>query len=238
MRVKEFMWRKCIELCNDDSIGYTNDWPHNQWWRPPDLDCGALMSYILHMALLKINIDTGQQYFEPMGSSGFYNLDFLRKYCDQYDYNDVKNEPADILVSSGHTEMYLPDNRLGGARNDYDGREGDSSGREVAVSPFFNNGWLYIFRLKDKYNKEIEPEDVNVEVPTLKLGDTGNAVLTFQYIMRFKLGFDRQKLNGVYDAKMAYNVGVFQEEHGLVKDKVLGPITQRWMIVETGYEEP
>lgn len=240
MTVKEYMIRFALQFAADNSHGYTNDHPDNQWWRGTDLDCGSFMSYCLHMALLQIGIDTGYEYFEPRGSSGLYNEGFLLRYCDKYDYDTVYNQPGDILVSSGHTEMYTAPGQLTGARNDYDGVEGDSSGREVTTSSFYNNGWRWIFRLKDRYNKIIDDSgglDMSM-IPEVKIGDENNTVLAYQYLMRYKLGYDRQELSGKFTAKMSYNVRCYQREHKLVEDGIIGEQTGYSMIVQTGYEEP
>lgn len=240
MTVIEYMIKFALQYAADNSHGYTNDYPWNQWWREPDLDCGSFMSLVLHMALLQIGIDTGHEYFEPMGSSGLYNEGFLLRYCDKYDYDTVYNQPGDILVSSGHTEMYTAAGQLTGARNDYDGVEGDSSGREVTTSSFYNGGWRWIFRLKDRYNKIIDEAgglDMSM-IPEVKIGDENNTVLAYQYLMRYKLGYDRQELSGKFTGKMSYNVRHYQREHELVEDGIIGEQTGYSMIVQTGYEEP
>lgn len=242
MTVKEYMVKFLKLFCDDDTHGYTNEYPWNQWWREPDDDCGSLMSLVLHMGLLQIGIDTGYEYFEPMGASGLYNEGFLLRYCDKYDYYTMNDEPADILVSYGHTEMVysLNPKMLGGAQNDYDGREGDSSGREVSIHPYFNNGWKWIFRLKDKFNKVIDDSgglDMSM-IPEVKKGDSGNVVLSYQYLMRYKLGFDKQPCDGHFDERMDYNVRFYQDEHDLHVDGIIGEQTGYSMIVTAGYEEP
>lgn len=240
MNVKQYMAKFAIEYAADDTHGYTNDYPYNQWWRGKDPDCGSFMSLCLHMGLLQIGVNTGYQYFEPMGSAGIYNEGFLLEYCDKLPYESYYNEVGDILVSSGHTEMYTAQGQLTGARNDYDGREGDSSGNEVATSAFYNNGWTYIFRLKDKYNKEIEEsEGLNMDmIPAVKQGDQGNVVLSYQYLMHYKLGYDKQPCNGIFDERMDYNVRHYQAEHDLFSDGIIGEKTGYDMIVNAGYEEP
>ena len=242
MTVKEYMIQFALQFAADNSHGYTNDYPENQWWRGSDLDCGSFMSLCLHQALLQIGIDTGYEYFEPMGSSGLYNEGFLLRYCDKYDYDTVNNTPGDILVSSGHTEMYTAPGQLTGARDNYDGKEHDYTyGTEVNTSSFFNNGWKWIFRLKDKYNKVIDESgglDMSM-IPEVKKGDSGNVVLSYQYLMRYKLGFDRQPCDGHFDERMDYNVRFYQDEHDLSPiDGIIGPKTGYSMIVESGYEEP
>ena len=75
-------------------------------------------------------------------------------------------------------------------------------------------------------------------IPEVKQGDSGNVVLSYQYLMRNKLGFDKQPCDGDFDARMDFNVRYYQREHGLVEDGIIGEQTGFSMIVETGYEEP
>ena len=75
-------------------------------------------------------------------------------------------------------------------------------------------------------------------IPICRLGDENNTVMSYQYIMRYKLGFDKQKVTGVFDEQMEFNVKFFQEEHQLEKDGVIGEYTGYEMIVRCGYEEP
>lgn len=167
MLVSEWMAKHYIEYAADDTNGYTNDYPDNQWWRDKkNNDCGSTNSKMLHDALLKIGVDTGNNYFEPTGSKKPWNEEWLLKYCNRFDYANTRNRVGDILTSNGHTEMVVSVretngkgyDELCGARGDYDGKSGDSSGREVAVSPYFNasgSGWNYIYRLKPQYDLEL-----------------------------------------------------------------------------------
>lgn len=246
MKNREWMAMKCREVAADNSHGYTNDYPDNQWWNEPDLDCGSLMSYILHLALLNCGIDTGHRYFEPMGGWYPWNRDFLLTYCDEYSYEDVYNEVGDILVSAGHTEMYTAKGELTGARNDYDGRTGDwTYGTEIATGSFYDasGGWRWIYRLKDEYNIEVgsDPESEGLDmakIPTVEKGDTSNVVLSYQYLMKYKLGYDKMTCDGYFGDQMHFNVRHYQAEHGLYVDGVIGEETGYDMIVRSGYEEP
>lgn len=248
MRLREWMADFAVKFAKDNSHGYTNDYPDNQWWRGSDLDCGSFMSYVLHMALLKTGIDTGYVYFEPQGGWSIYNEVFLLKYCDRYNYADEYDKVGDILVSGGHTEMVtsLNPKKLTGARNDYDGKAGDwTYGNEIATSDFFtaSGGWHYIYRLKEIYNKEVDVEPTEEgwdmsKIPTVKEGDVNDTVLSYQYLLRYKLGYDKQTCDGVFGSQTAYNVRDFQRDHGLYEDAIIGELTGRAIISETGYEEP
>lgn len=62
-------------------------------------------------------------------------------------------QKGDILLmldqtgKHGHTELCLGSGKVVGARNDDDGRPGDGTGREIAVSAYFNYNWQRVFRL-------------------------------------------------------------------------------------------
>ena len=75
-------------------------------------------------------------------------------------------------------------------------------------------------------------------IPEVKIGDSSNVVLSYQYIMHYKLGFDKQPCNGHFDARMQYNVKYYQDEHDLPVTGIINEKTGYSMIVETGYEEP
>lgn len=160
MNTKEWMADFAVKWAADNTHGYSNSYPENQWWQDRlNNDCGSFMSLCLHEALLQIGIDTGYNYFEPMGSRIPWNEPFLTRYCNRYDYQSERNQVGDILTSNGHTEMITsvdPD-YLTGARSDRDGKSGDSSGLEVATSRLYtaSGGWNFIYRLKDEYVKEI-----------------------------------------------------------------------------------
>lgn len=159
--VKDCIVATALDVANNDIHGYTNSYPQNQWWRGNDMDCGSFGSYSLHKALLQINVDTGYDYYEPMGNKTPWNEAFLLKYCNRYNYEDIRNEPGDILTSNGHTVIVTSVNPdcITHAANDYDGVSGDSSGQEIRTQRLYDGGWNYIYRLKDEYNKTIGIRD-------------------------------------------------------------------------------
>lgn len=172
MTVKEYMVDLIKKIAADNRYGYSNNWPHNKFGEgsaPYDGDCGALQSYVLNQGLKQIGINS-DEYFEPQGTS-MYNEAYLLKYCDRYPFSSTRNQIGDILVSAGHTVMvtalgsnWLQDT-ITHASMDRDGKSGDSSGLEVCSQKLWDGGWKYIYRLKNKYNKEIKQEESAVVVP-------------------------------------------------------------------------
>ena len=159
MKTPEWMADFAVKWAADNSHGYTNEYPKNQWWQDRlNNDCGSFMSLCLHEALLQIGIDTGYNYFEPMGSRVPWNEPFLTRYCNRYDYQSERNQVGDILTSNGHTVMITsvdPD-YITHASQDKDGKSGDwTYGTEVTTQRLYDGSWNFIYRLKDEYVKEI-----------------------------------------------------------------------------------
>lgn len=126
-------------IADDDSHGYSMA----RRTRNPDVDCSSLVYYSLLDAGWTTN-DLGSYPFTTfnMGpileSVGFEHLPFTGM-------GDLIE--GDILVNpSRHTEIYFGNGQCIGAHNDYDGRPGDSSGREVSVSSFWNAGYEDVYR--------------------------------------------------------------------------------------------
>lgn len=251
MRVKERAAQIAETRAANDKYGYTNSYPNNQWWREPlsDTDCGSFQSWNYHDALAEAGIETGHVYYEPTGNLVPWDgSGFLAKYFDRYAYTDVRNEVGDILTSNGHTVMITRVNPdyVTHAANDYDGRTGDGNSREVLTQQLYTHNWNWIFRLKDKYNLEIkeqpipEGEDYDLAtLPTVEMGTTGytGVIMTIQYLLRYKLGYDQQKTNGVFDEQLDFNIRDYQKEHGLVVDGIVGPQTYESLFTE-GYAAP
>lgn len=165
MTVKDYMVYTALRIANDNSYGYSNRWPDNKFGEgndPQNGDCGAFNSHCLNLALAQIGVKESR-YYEPQGGWSIYNEEYLLKYCNRYDYATTRNEVGDILISGGHTVMVTgvdPD-MITHASNDYDGKSGDSNGKEILTQRIYgsNSYWHYIYRLKPEYNKEIpEPK--------------------------------------------------------------------------------
>ena len=236
MTVKEFMVNLAKQIATNDKYGYSNDWPNNRFGddaTPYDGDCGAFCSYVLNQGLKQIGINSSE-YYEPQGGWDIYNEAYLLKYCDRYDYNNTRNECADILISGGHTVMITgvdPD-YITHAANDYDGRSGDGNSQEIRTQRLYDGGWHYIYRLKDKYNKEIkekETETTTVKVKVLREGDTGNEVKTLQCLLNLWTTQSGELYpiytDGIFGPATAERLKLYQRLQGLEPDAVCGQKT-------------
>lgn len=233
MRVKEYMCILARGIADNDTYGYTNSYPQNQWWNGVDMDCGAFCSFVLHDALLKAGIDIGRNYYEPTGSRIPWNDEWLRKYCNRLDYSDYRNEPADILTSNGHTVMITSVNPdyITHASSDKDGRSGDGYGNEISTQRLYNGGWNFIYRLKDEYNREIsqtEPKEevVKVEVRQLEKGMHGDDVKSLQALLNLWMTKDTPLYtDGVFGAITEERLKKYQQIQSLHVDGVCGEKT-------------
>ena len=83
-------------------------------------------------------------------------------------FSESKKRRGDILVrvdptgGTGHVVVYLGDGRIVGAEGDWDGRRGDSSGREVTERSYYSYGYKYIVRPPEGAKVSIKEVDHGV----------------------------------------------------------------------------
>ncbi len=120
-----------IALCNDNSHGYSQS---NRWG--PNFDCSSSIIYSLRMA----GLQTGSANYTG-------NMDVL---C-RYGWKKISSSSAgrgDILVCSSHAALYLGNGQTAEFHRDYDGRSGDSSGRESNVGKSWKPSSSYSYALR------------------------------------------------------------------------------------------
>lgn len=128
--------KEAIEIALDDSHGYSN--VSN---RGPDYDCGSMISQTLWVTgILPTDV-----IYEPNDGVQWilsaYGFDII-----PYSYENLK--PGDILYRYGHTEMYIGNNLMAGAHDDYGyTQSGDQTGDEINIKGLTGD-WEYIFRYK------------------------------------------------------------------------------------------
>ena len=133
-----------VGIANDNSHGYNNA---GKGWGP-EYNCIGLVTQAYNKAGLdlgKVSIDKmagrllAKGFLDCTGSVNFKTGAGLQK--------------GDILLmldqtgKHGHTELCLGGGKVVGARNDDDGRPGDGTGHEIAVSAYFNYNWQRCFHL-------------------------------------------------------------------------------------------
>ncbi|MDD6659764.1 MAG: InlB B-repeat-containing protein [Eubacteriales bacterium] len=107
-----------IRTANDNTHGY-------QWGAkgPVNFDCSSFVSSAFINAGFNVTQSTTADMRRNFTSRGF----------TAYNRGVVSLQRGDILLKSGHVELYIGNNQCVGAHDNYDGRSGDSSGREIQV---------------------------------------------------------------------------------------------------------
>lgn len=137
-----------VSIANDPAHGYDQDNRDG-----PDYDCSSLVAYALRAAGYNVWIFDTDSEIGQLEGIGFERL--------AYDPSIL--QPGDILWKDGHTEIYVGNNEVVGARqNEFGGIKGgtpgDQTGDEISVCPMFM-GFTYIFRLpaQTENNKQEKP---------------------------------------------------------------------------------
>lgn len=132
---------QALAIANDDSHGYSMA----SRLMNPDVDCSSFVYYSLLLS--------GWSQDQLGGSYPFttHNMGPILESAGftRFDYTGMQDLlPGDILVNPArHTEIYYGDGLNLGAHSNYDGRAGDSSGREVCLGSFWESGWVNVYRL-------------------------------------------------------------------------------------------
>ncbi|MDE7121449.1 MAG: hypothetical protein K2O42_04740, partial [Oscillospiraceae bacterium] len=142
-----------IQTANDDSHGYSQS---NRWGNP-DYDCSSFVICALRSAgiptldadttrNLKANLTAGNFTWIPRGSRALSNTDWL--------------ERGDILLSNGHTEIYLGNRQTVAAHQNYGySKSGDQNGKEISVGNYWYDNkygnWQGVLRYDNNSDSEI-----------------------------------------------------------------------------------
>lgn len=131
-----------VNIANDDTHGYSQA---NR--TSPNYDCSSLVSFAFKNGGFPVK---GTLTTSTM-TTPFVNAGFTR-----YKKGDVTIQRGDILLKAGsHVELYLGGNKCVSAHSNYDGKSGDSSGREIAVRDISkcsfckNKGYTHILRYEE-----------------------------------------------------------------------------------------
>ncbi len=127
-----------VETAEDETCGYSR---YHRFG--PNYDCSSFVS----AALMAGGFDIGGYMSTANLGAALTELGFVRLRR-----TETVLLPGDILLSPGtHVEFYLGDGKCVAAHQDYDGRSGDSKGKEIEVRdqsdcPFCHYGqyrWVY-----------------------------------------------------------------------------------------------
>lgn len=129
-----------LSIADDDSHSYSQ----NTRWGNPNYDCALFVISVYEAAGVAV---------EKAGATYTWNMRGAFESCGfewipgDPDVNSL--QPGDILLDeSDHTEMYIGNGKNVGAHRNYDGVNGDSSGREVCVNDYYSHPWDGVLRQK------------------------------------------------------------------------------------------
>lgn len=100
-------------------------------------------------------------------------------------FSEAAKQRGDILVrvdpsgGTGHVVVYLGDDRICEAANNYDGKRGDGSGREILERSYYSYGYKYIVRpVKKEKKPKVSIESVDGGVYRLYNPNSGQHLFT------------------------------------------------------------
>ncbi len=137
--------RKALEyalsMADDNSHGYSQE--ARRRWGTPDYDCSSLVITCWENAGVPVR-EAGAGYTGNMRKA-FLSTGLFEWIPGNPSVEDL--QPGDVLLNeNSHTELYLGDGKMVGARHgDADGVPGDSSGNEISVTDLARE-WQGILR--------------------------------------------------------------------------------------------
>ncbi len=130
-----------IGIALDDSHGYNKQNRDGD----PDYDCSSLVI----AAMKEGGMNVGGATYTGNMKTEFTNNDFT--WIDWSTLGGVDNlQYGDVLLRSGHTELYIGNGERVGAHDNYDKVAGDGDGREINISACKSSEkWLGVLRYKE-----------------------------------------------------------------------------------------
>ena len=152
---KDKFVQQCIDYCEDDSHGYSQDY---RWL--PDMDCSSMM-YLCGYAAGYDLPRSGTRYTGTIREH-FTNAGFT---AYPFDGNVWDLEPGDVILNEGeHVEMCVYPGYFGGAHiNEFGGvtggQSGDQTGNEVSICQayVYYDGWDWVLTPPDD-DGDVKPE--------------------------------------------------------------------------------
>lgn len=127
-----------IGIANDDSHGYSQ----NTRYGNPNYDCSSLVIAAYEAAGVPVK-EAGAGYTGNMRSA-FTSVGFTWIPGQP---NMANLQPGDVLLDENtHAEMYVGNGQNVGAHSNYDGVDGDSSGKEINIQAYSNHHWDGVLR--------------------------------------------------------------------------------------------
>ena len=122
-----------FDIANDDTHGYSQKTRNGN----PNYDCSSFVINAYENAGIPVK-EAGA------GFTGNMKRSFTQCGFTWYPGTPRAEDllPGDVLLDeNAHTEMYIGDGKMIGAHGDRDNQDGDSTGQEINVVPFYSSGW-------------------------------------------------------------------------------------------------
>ena len=220
-----------VTIANDNSHGYDQI---KRWGK--DYDCSSLVISAYENAGVPVKAN-GATYTGNM-KSAFIKCGFKALLY----YRGIDLIKGDVLLNEQHhTAMYIGSEQIVQASINEKGtatggKTGDQTGREIAVSPFYeySKGWQYVLRYDETPHEEIKT--VNIEVRRLVYGDICAEVSVVQTLLN-ALGYKGTNgkslsTDGNFGNNTVFAVKSFQKAHGFPVDGIVGQMTWTALLKE------
>lgn len=220
-----------VTIANDNSHGYDQI---KRWGK--DYDCSSLVISAYENAGVPVKAN-GATYTGNM-KSAFIKCGFKALLY----YRGIDLIKGDVLLNEQHhTAMYIGSEQIVQASINEKGtatggKTGDQTGREIAVSPFYeySKGWQYVLRYDETPHEEIKT--VNIEVRRLVYGDICAEVSVVQTLLN-ALGYKGANgkslsTDGNFGNNTVFAVKSFQKAHGFPVDGIVGQMTWTALLKE------
>ena len=227
---KAIAW--ALGIANDPAHGYDQT---KRWG--PDYDCSSLVISAFKAAGLPLTATyTGNMRYDFL-QNGFADVSTL----NVVEFNmGAGLKRGDVLLNEQrHTAIYLGDGTVVQAGNNErggitGGATGDQTGGEIGISPYRNYPWDIVLR----YVGEEENDGPSVgeadsspgkgsQLPMLKRGDMGGAVLSMQTLLihKWAISCGVDGADGDFGINTENAVKTFQGARGLERDGICGART-------------
>lgn len=220
-----------VTIANDNSHGYDQI---KRWGK--DYDCSSLVISAYENAGVPVKAN-GATYTGNM-KSAFVKCGFKALLY----YRGIDLIKGDVLLNEQHhTAMYIGSGQIVQASINEKGtatggKTGDQTGREIAVSPFYeySKGWQYVLRYDETPHEEIKT--VNIEVRRLVYSDICAEVSVVQTLLN-ALGYKGANgkslsTDGNFGNNTVFAVKSFQKAHGFPVDGIVGQMTWTALLKE------
>ncbi|MCM1226428.1 MAG: NlpC/P60 family protein [Clostridium sp.] len=210
----EYAVQWAVSIANDDSHGYDQG---NRWG--PDYDCSSLIITAYEKAGI------------PVKTNGATVVSNMVSVFTKTGFQQVSNWNhstgaglirGDVVISNGHTEMYIGNGQLVKASQNENGgiiggQSGDQTGKEVRVGNWYNGGWICALRYTGK--DEFTGDTSSLSTNAFDYAESGSLVSVepdYKDIDCFIITLDRNSGKVDYDKLKEIGViGAMIEEGGL-----------------------